>query len=121
MPIWGLTLIGDCVLFLAPLIYVTNKEFIDEHLRSASATINEQAAQVKDLTASYTGQATETVKAYAGEYTAKAQDLMGMNEHRNRQKIDASDFPSAPKTELNTATTSGSDAKPVAAIPTPAM
>ncbi|KAL8828200.1 MAG: hypothetical protein Q9191_002727 [Dirinaria sp. TL-2023a] len=76
-PLWGLSLIATSVIYLTPLIYKTNKEFIDHHLANASELANSQAQQVKDLTAHHAGRYGETVKQYAGDYTAKAQSYIG--------------------------------------------
>lgn len=76
-PLWGLSLIATSVIYLTPLIYKTNKEFIDHHLANASEIANSQAQQMKDLTAHHAGRYGETVKQYAGDYTAKAQSYIG--------------------------------------------
>lgn len=77
VPFWGLCLIGTCVTYTAPLIYVTNRETIDGMMNHTSEMVNTQATQLKDLTAQHTGNAAETIKAYAGDYTAKAQQVAG--------------------------------------------
>lgn len=77
LPLWGLSLIGTSVLYLCPLIYIQNKEFIDSNLRNAGVIINQQAHQVKDLAVHHTGKASETVKIKAGEYSHKAQEILG--------------------------------------------
>jgi len=110
LPLWGLTLMFTTALYLCPLVYIKNKDFIDEHLQNANNRINQQATQVKDLAAQHTGRATETMKSYAGEYTKKAQDMMGQSRQKipanagtasstNSSSVKASDFPSAPKQE----------------------
>jgi Reticulon len=105
VPLWGLFLITDSILFLAPLIYLSNQEFIDEHLRNAGNRINEQTAQLKDMAAQHTGRATENMRQSASEYTHKFQELVGTAQHRVRQKtggaplVKSSDFPSAPQDE----------------------
>lgn len=76
-PLWGLSLIATSVIYLTPLIYKTNKELIDHHLSNASQIANQQAQQVRDLTAHHAGRYGETVKQYAGDYTAKAQNYIG--------------------------------------------
>ena len=100
VPLWGLALIADSIVFLAPLIYVQNKEFIDHHIHNAGNVINEQANQMKDLAAQHTGRATETMKQYTTEYTKKAQELMGSSGlSRQKAGLKTTDFPSAPKDE----------------------
>lgn len=127
VPFWGLSLIGTSTLFLAPLIYTSNQEFIDEHLSKASEVVNSQTAQVKDIATHHTNRASETVKAYAGDYTAKAQEYIGSARGRatspqvnNKSAANAptkagpgdapqyssSDFPHAPKQEPTPGVTS---------------
>jgi len=100
LPLWGLTLIGDCFLFIAPLVYLKNKEFIDAHLNNAKNIASAQANQVRDLAAQHTGRATENLKTYTNEYTKKAQDIMGQTRAKaTGNTVQASDLPSAPKEE----------------------
>ncbi|KAL9055927.1 MAG: hypothetical protein Q9162_003223 [Coniocarpon cinnabarinum] len=76
MPLWGLALVATCVVFVTPLVYVTNKEAIDDLLDRSSVAVNQQVNQLRELTAHHTNRATESMKTYAGEYSSKAQDLM---------------------------------------------
>ncbi len=121
VPLWGLSLIGVSCIYLGPLIYMTNKDLIDEHLSNASNLVNQQAGQVRDLAGHHTARAHETVKAYAGDYTSKAQEYIGnargrstspevtsskpmsnapvKSEPGSEPKYGASDFPHAPKQE----------------------
>ena len=77
VPFWGLSLIAVSCIYLGPLIYMTNKELIDHHVQNASEVANSQANQLKDLAGHHTARAHETVKSYAGDYSAKAQEYMG--------------------------------------------
>ena len=127
VPFWGLCLIGTSTLFLVPLIYTSNQEFIDEHLNKASEVVNSQTAQVRDLASQHTSRASETVKAYAGDYTAKAQEYIGSARGRSTSpelsskssanapiksepgdapKYSSGDFPHAPKQEPTPGVTS---------------
>jgi hypothetical protein len=104
LPLWGLTLIFDTFLFLGPLIYLKNKEFIDAHLNHAKDLASAQAIQVRDLAAQHTGRAFESTKAYASEYTNKAQGLVGQAKAKasgttTTSGVKATDFPAAPKEE----------------------
>jgi hypothetical protein len=98
---------GTCTTFLAPLIYIQNKDLIDSHINNASDVINAQASQVKDLAAQHTSRATETVKSYAGEYTQKAQDMIanargqtnGVTNGVTNGSVKSKDLPTAPKAE----------------------
>jgi uncharacterized protein YjbJ (UPF0337 family) len=76
VPLWGLALIGTSVLYLGPLVYLSNKEVIDAQIQHLTDVLNQQAHQVKDLTVHHTSRATETVKHYAGDYSAKAQEYI---------------------------------------------
>lgn len=95
VPLWGLSLIGVSCIYLGPLIYMTNQELIDEHLSKASDVVNSQANQVKDLAGHHTARASETVKAYAGDYSAKAQSYIGNARGRSTSPEVASSKPMA--------------------------
>jgi hypothetical protein len=69
-------LIATTVLFFAPLVYKSNREFIDEHLRQATHVVSAQTAQLREATQKTTAQYTEVTKQYMGDYTAKAQELI---------------------------------------------
>ena len=120
LPFWGLSLIVTSTIYLVPLIYVNNKELIDHQLANASEVVNSQANQVKDLAGHHTARATNTVKAYAGDYSAKAQEYIGSARGRSNSpeipnksaantplkagpgappSYSSSDFPHAPKQE----------------------
>jgi hypothetical protein len=103
LPMWGMALLTDSVLFLAPLIYVMNKEFIDAHLEHTGKIVSEQAHQVRNLAGEHAGKSLEAVKSYTGDYASKASELVG----KSRQKIPMpqsavkeKDFPTAPKNQL---------------------
>ncbi|KAF2403785.1 cell lysis protein-like protein [Trichodelitschia bisporula] len=95
VPLWGLSLIATSTAYLAPLIYLQNKEAIDAHLQNAGHVINQQATQVKDLAAQHTGRATESVRTYASEYSKVAQDYIGTARQKTGT-VKPTDFPSAP-------------------------
>ncbi|KAH0556060.1 hypothetical protein GP486_005999 [Trichoglossum hirsutum] len=77
VPLWGLTLIATSAVFLAPLIYISNREIIDSQVQYITDVINEQTAQVKDIAGQHTARATETAKAYASDLSSKAQQYVG--------------------------------------------
>lgn len=114
VPLWGLTLIGISNIFLGPLIYINNKEAIDAHVANAHEVVNNQANQVKDLAGHHTARYSETVKQYAGDYTAKAQGYIGSARGKSPELakqsgstagpgsapgLSSQDFPHAPKQE----------------------
>ena len=100
VPFWGLSLIGTSVVFLTPLIYVTNKELIDHHLANANDVVSAQGAQFRDLASQHTATATSTIKNYAGDYSVKAQELIGSRTGNrsasSSSTLKAEDFPKAP-------------------------
>jgi hypothetical protein len=121
VPFWGLTLISASVLFLSPLIYKTNQELIDHHVKNASNVINQQTEQVKQLASHHATRATETTKQYVGEYSAKAQEMIGSRSRsvsptitkaepaaakENVPAYKSEDFPAAPKEEFKSAPSS---------------
>jgi hypothetical protein len=77
VPYWGLALIGTTVTFFTPLVYKTNQEVIDYQIHHASEVINAQTQQLRQTAQKSTAQATEVTKQYVGDYTAKAQQLIG--------------------------------------------
>lgn len=85
VPLWGLTLLSTCVIYLAPLIYIKNKDLIDGQVEHASEVISAQTNQIKEIAGERTSKGFESMKQYTGDYAAKAQDLMGSA----RQKIPA--------------------------------
>lgn len=100
---WGMALLTTCVIYLTPLIYVMNKEFIDTHVENTGRVVSEQAQQVKALAGEHAGKSFEVVKSYTGDYANKASELVG----KSRQKIPMPqsaakerDFPAAPEHEL---------------------
>ena len=107
VPLWGLSLIGTCAIYLGPFIYIQNKQFIDEHLGHAHSAVVQQGSQIKDLAAQHTGRATEVAKQYAGDYTSKAQGYIGSargtsaspEPQSSNPAYKAGDFPHAPKQE----------------------
>ncbi|KAH6659694.1 Reticulon-domain-containing protein [Truncatella angustata] len=76
VPYWGLSLIAATVVFFAPLIYTSNQELIDHHLRQASNIVSNQTEQLRTVASKHTSQATEVTKQYMGDYTQKAQELL---------------------------------------------
>lgn len=97
VPLWGLTLIATVVAYIGPLIYIKNKEVIDAQLEKGYNIANQQATQLKDLGAQYTGNAAKTVQGYTKEYTTKAQETI--NNYRGRStspEVKKESFPDAP-------------------------
>jgi len=112
LPVWGLTLLSTSILFLAPLIYIQNQEFIDERINHASGVVSAQANQVKDLASEHAGKGFESVKAYTGAGVAKTQELVGSARQKipsptmgkvqpaSNAGVQEDAFPTAPKTDL---------------------
>jgi len=103
VPFWGMSLIGTSVLFLTPLVYKTNKELIDTNLSRASSVINQQSQQVKNLASQQAARATETTKSFVGDYSAKAQEMIGSARGRSvspmasAKPVKTEPFPSSSK------------------------
>lgn len=76
VPYWGLAIIGTVIAFVAPLIYVSNKEIIDEQLKNASEAIDAQTAQVRNVAQKQVHQVATAGKQYAGDYSHKVQELI---------------------------------------------
>lgn len=64
------------VAFVAPLVYVTNKELIDHHLKNASDVVEAQTAQIRTVAQQQVDQVATLGKQYAGDYTGKVQDML---------------------------------------------
>ncbi|KAF1817590.1 hypothetical protein P152DRAFT_23715 [Eremomyces bilateralis CBS 781.70] len=107
LPLWGLALLATSTAYLAPLIYLQNKPFIDAHLQRASDLVSDQAQQMRLLAAERAGQYSELARSVAGEYTAKAQELVGGARQRGNGNVGEKkpvgvkegDFPRAPREE----------------------
>jgi ABC-type multidrug transport system fused ATPase/permease subunit len=100
VPLWGLSLISTCIMYLAPLIYIKNKDIIDAQLKATGNMVNEQTAQLREIAAQHTGKATETMRTYAGEYSQKAQDMIAQARSKaTGTGVKEGDLPNAPSTE----------------------
>ncbi|KAJ9138818.1 Reticulon-like protein [Pleurostoma richardsiae] len=99
VPYWGLALITTTVVFFAPLIYTSNQELIDHHLKQASDIVTAQTSQLKQIANKQTAHATELTKQYMGDYTAKAQQMLrGRTPETSAPAahVKETDFPAAP-------------------------
>jgi uncharacterized membrane-anchored protein YhcB (DUF1043 family) len=76
VPYWGLAIMATTLLFFVPLIYTTNQELIDNHLKQASDIVNSQTEQLRQVAGKHTAQAAEMTKQYMGDYTHKAQEMI---------------------------------------------
>jgi len=77
VPFWGLSLIGTCVLYMAPLLYMKNRGTIKAQLQRIEQVVTRQAYQLKDITAQQASRATETAKTLASDASSKAQQIVG--------------------------------------------
>ncbi|KAI1381794.1 Reticulon-domain-containing protein [Hypoxylon crocopeplum] len=108
VPYWGLALIASTLLFFVPLVYSTNQELIDHHIKQASDVVNSQTEQLRQVASRHTSQATEITKQYMGDYTAKAQQMLrgrstspeAVPKSAPQSNLKESDFPQAPKGEF---------------------
>jgi hypothetical protein len=109
VPYWGLALIAATTVFFVPLIYTSNQELIDHHLKQAGDAVNAQTAQLRSVAEKHTAQATQITRQYMGDYTAMAQQMI-----RGRSaspevvpkpaatRYTNTDFPAAPKDAFKT-------------------
>ncbi|KAM0285950.1 hypothetical protein ACHAQH_001137 [Verticillium albo-atrum] len=110
MPLWGLALAATTTLFVVPLIYTSNQELIDHHLKQAGDVINDQTAQFRSVAQKQAAQATDLTKQYMGDYTTKAQQLLGRSPSPevsakpapvvSEPVVAEKDFPAAPSTDF---------------------
>jgi len=102
--------------YLATLIYISNREFINAQIDNVQDMINSQASHVKEMAEQHTAHATDIVKQYVGDYRAKANEYIGSvrshpaspvmekanpdtEESEAEPTVHQSDFPTAPKDE----------------------
>lgn len=74
---WGLALLSTVVLYLAPLIYIKNKDVIDAHLNNAAEIANKQTEQLRQVAAKNTNKAFEATSSATSQYVSMAQEYMG--------------------------------------------
>lgn len=112
MPSWGLALFFTTAAYFVPLGYISNKEFIDEHLNNAQNIASEQASQLRGIVAEHTSKTVELSQSTLKGYTAKAQEMIGQGKQAAVDKgvvkqetadkvapVSSSEFPAAPKQE----------------------
>ncbi|PSR82362.1 Reticulon-domain-containing protein [Coniella lustricola] len=107
VPYWGLGLLATTLLFTVPLIYTTNQELIDHHLKNAQDIVQSQTNQLKEVAGTHTAHATEVTKGLVGDYASKAQQMLRGRQASAEppaQQVRESDFPSAPKEEFKAPT-----------------
>lgn len=76
-PLWGLALLSTVVLYLAPLVYIKNKDVIDAHLNNAADIANKQTEQLRQVAAKNTNKAFEATSSATSQYVSMAQEYMG--------------------------------------------
>ncbi|KAI6093517.1 Reticulon-domain-containing protein [Hypoxylon rubiginosum] len=110
VPYWGLALISTTLLFFAPLVYTSNQELIDHHLKQASDVVNSQTEQLRHVASKHTSQATEITKQYMGDYTSKAQQMIRgrstspeVSPKPAQSHLSDSDFPQPPRKDFKSA------------------
>lgn len=76
-PKWGLLLLSTFVVYLTPLIYIKNKDFIDQHLNNATNIASKQTAQLRQVAAQNTNKAMEATSSATSQYVSMAQEYIG--------------------------------------------
>jgi hypothetical protein len=90
IPLWTLVLLSTVTAFSAPLIYINNKEVIDEQLRNASNFVNDKLDTTKKLTGKYAEDAAARAKATAADLQSKVQGYTHKKAETNgHSKVDA--------------------------------
>lgn len=87
-------------MYSVPLIYITNKHAIDQGLANVNHIVNAQAKQVRNIATKQTNNAASTVRAYAGDYSAKAQGLVNRTSANVNQATSSTS--STPQTSFKT-------------------
>ena len=113
-----MSLISATVLFVTPLVYKTNKEVIDHYIAQATEIVNQQSKQVRDMAAQQASRASETTKQYVGDYSSKAQELIGNARARSNSPtavksepaLKNEDFPNPPSEQFKSAPSVGESA-----------
>ncbi|KAA8914546.1 Reticulon-domain-containing protein [Sphaerosporella brunnea] len=102
IPFWTLLLLTAITAFTAPLIYINNKELIDEQILHVSEIINAQMENTKKITGKYAEDAAARARATAAELQTKVQGMT----HKAAVKTEATngnetvhDYPKVPTHE----------------------
>ncbi|KAJ5884686.1 hypothetical protein N7495_009196 [Penicillium taxi] len=111
VPLWGLSVIAVTTVYIGPLVYISNREIIDEQIVQLQELVGAQANQLKDLAGERTSAATGLVKQYVDDYSHKAQEYIG----RRSASPEMTKAPSAVQTPAQTI------AKPVDSVPEPVI
>ncbi|KAI5797681.1 Reticulon-domain-containing protein [Geopyxis carbonaria] len=112
IPFWTLILLTTITAFTAPLLYLNNKEFVDEQLHNVSEIVNAQLDSGKKLTEQYAGEAAARAKATAADLSSKVQGYTGGLKSTQPTDINSvsepsqglatdSEFPSVPKHDFS--------------------
>jgi len=92
MPLFGLLIVGDVIVFTGPLVYLQNQELIDNHIKQASAVANDHIQNARGLAEKHTAEYSNKARASIGDLTGKLSSA-----YQGRQKIDKP--AGTPKTE----------------------
>lgn len=101
-----------------PLVYTSNQELIDHHLKNAQDVVNAQTEQLRKVAGTHTAHATEITKQFVGDYSSKAQEMLrGRKTSAEAPKpaastVQDSDFPAAPKEDFKAAEAPAAAAEP---------
>jgi hypothetical protein len=76
-PKWGLLLLSTFAVYLTPLVYIKNKDFIDQHLNNATNIASKQTAQLRQVAAQNANKAMEATSSATSQYVSVAQEYIG--------------------------------------------
>ena len=87
--------------FTAPLIYINNKELIDEQIQRASDMVNSQVETTKKLTGKYAEEAAVHVRTTAADLQSKVQTYTKSPTKKTEAPSNTSthDYPAVPTHE----------------------
>ncbi|EMD00785.1 hypothetical protein BAUCODRAFT_183090 [Baudoinia panamericana UAMH 10762] len=85
-PAWGLALLFTTLTYFTPLVYITNKDFIDGHVENASNIVNQQTQQMRDLAVHHSNRAMEASSQALKDASSKAQEMIGQTKQKAVQQ-----------------------------------
>ena len=126
VPYWGLAVLGTILAFVLPLVYITNKELIDHHLKNASDVVEAQTSQVRNVAKKQAEQVTAIGKQYAGDYTGKVQEMLhgkgtAVAETGEKGPANPIAFPKTPTAEPGLPSVPTEEPKTAADVPAPSV
>jgi len=117
IPFWALLLLTTVTAFTAPLIYLQNKDIIDEQICQANEFANAQLANGRQITEKYANDAAARARATAADLTHKVQEYASKKSPAVKSEAVSHDgpsheFPDVPRSEVGADSAGGLRAAP---------